>query len=259
MFGFCRRMHQSIPTRSLVILFLLTITTFVGCSLKRRHEARKIPQFGVIDSNQPSESHLALTTPYVIQPPDELELEVEPSTITVSSRTVKVQPDGTVDLGLGGDVSVAGLTLPQAELHIANHLVIQEQRRKARSRENDSDRNRTRDDQAIQVSLRVTQPPESRVYYVIGTVDSEGSVAYQGGETVLKAILEAGLRSNSLPDKAYLVRPQPKNIPSKILRIDWTGITERGDQTTNYQLFPGDRIVVPGTSDPGLLGTLFGG
>ena len=43
-----------------------------------------------------------------------------------------------------------------------------------------------------------------------------------------------------------------------VLRIDWVGIKERGDTTTNYQLFPGDRIVVPGTREPGLLGTLFG-
>ena len=28
---------------------------------------------------------------------------------------------------------------------------------------------------------------------------------------------------------------------------------------TNYQIFPGDRLVVPGGRPPGLLGSLFGG
>ena len=57
----------------------------------------------------------------------------------------------------------------------------------------------------------------------------------------------------------YLVRPQPAGHPDLILKIDWKGIKERGETLTNYQLFPGDRIVVPGGKDPGLLGTLLGG
>jgi polysaccharide export outer membrane protein len=40
------------------------------------------------------------------------------------------------------------------------------------------------------------------------------------------------------------------------LKIDWCGIKDRGDTLTNYQLFPGDRIVVPGTRPPGLIATL---
>jgi polysaccharide export outer membrane protein len=32
-----------------------------------------------------------------------------------------------------------------------------------------------------------------------------------------------------------------------------------GDTMTNYQLMPGDRIVVPGGKEPGLLKTVLGG
>ena len=64
---------------------------------------------------------------------------------------------------------------------------------------------------------------------------------------MLDAILQAGLKTNSLPEKAYLVRPHPVGGHDQVLKIDWCGIRERGDTLTNYQLFPGDRIVVPGT------------
>ena len=75
---------------------------------------------------------------------------------------------------------------------------------------------------------------------------------------VLDGILKAGLRSNSLPEKAYLARPHPAGGPDQVLRIDWERI-KMGDTFTNYQLLPGDRIVVPGGRPPGLLATLFGG
>ena len=76
---------------------------------------------------------------------------------------------------------------------------------------------------------------------------------------IFGAILAAGLRTNSLPEKAYLVRPHPAGGPDTILKIDWFGIKDRGDTLTNYQIFPGDRIIVPGGKPPGLLSTLLGG
>jgi len=94
---------------------------------------------------------------------------------------------------------------------------------------------------------------------VLGSVSNQGRFKLTGNETVLDAILQAGLRPNSLPNKAYLSRPSPVGAQPQILSIDWTGIKERGDTLTNYQLFPGDRVVVPGTKPPGLLQSLLGG
>jgi len=45
----------------------------------------------------------------------------------------------------------------------------------------------------------------------------------------------------------------------QILAIDWAGIKDRGETLTNYQLFPGDRVVVPGTKPPGVVQSLLGG
>jgi polysaccharide export outer membrane protein len=44
-----------------------------------------------------------------------------------------------------------------------------------------------------------------------------------------------------------------------VLKIDWCGIKDRGDTLTNYQVLPGDRIIVPGGKPPGVLQTLLGG
>jgi polysaccharide export outer membrane protein len=43
-----------------------------------------------------------------------------------------------------------------------------------------------------------------------------------------------------------------------VLKIDWFGIKDRGDTLTNYQVLPGDRVVVPGTKPPSVLGSLLG-
>jgi polysaccharide export outer membrane protein len=110
-----------------------------------------------------------------------------------------------------------------------------------------------------QVSARLVNAAASKSYYVLGTVTTQGKFPITGNDTVLDAILTAGLRTNSIPEKAYLVRPHPAGGPDQILKIDWDGIKNRGDTITNYQLFPGDRIVVPGGRPPGVLRSLLGG
>lgn len=217
-----------------------------ACAFHREREARQIPQYGVIDPTQPRELDKVALPRYVIEPPDVLEVDVRPAALDTGSPTVNVQPDGYVDLGFTGDVYVAGMTLAQAEQRIAAQVLA------AATADGEAP------DEPVRVSVRLASPTRSKFYYVIGTVNTQGPFPYDGGETVLAAILEAGLRPNSLPEKAYLVRPTRPGEPDVVLRIDWFGIKERGDTTTNYQLFPGDRIVVPGTREPGLLGTLFG-
>ncbi|WP_435018913.1 polysaccharide biosynthesis/export family protein [Tundrisphaera sp. TA3] len=213
-----------------------------GCGMVRaRHE----PQPGIVDPHQPKELEMVSMPPYVIEPPDEIEVSVRPSSLEVLLTTVTVQADGVIDLGFVGDVYVAGLTLAQAEMKIAQHLEPLAERRKVRD--------------PIEVSVRLINGGQSKFYYVVGSVTTQGRFPVVGNENVLDAILAAGLRTNSMPEKAYLVRPHPHTGADQILKIDWKGIKERGDTMTNYQIFPGDRLVVPGGKQPGLLGSLFGG
>ncbi|GAC1466995.1 MAG: hypothetical protein NVSMB9_08130 [Isosphaeraceae bacterium] len=231
---------------SFLLLIALPLSWTAGCSgLGSARAARRLPHPGVVDVNQPHELQMVSMPPYVVEPPDELEISARPAAPDLTMTTVVVQADGNLDLGFLGDVYVAGLTLEQVELKIAQLLNTRAGAKATR--------------EPYQVSVRLVNGSQSKTYYVLGTVTTQGKFPVTGNETVIDAILTAGLRANSIPEKAYLVRPQPSCGPDLILQIDWTGIKERGDTTTNYQIFPGDRIIVPGGRAPGLLSTLLGG
>src|SRR4051812_26990526 len=241
------RTHPAPPRQRVAFLTgILGLAWLSGCGgLGADHARRKIPQPGIIDCNQPRELRMVSMPPYVVEPPDELEVTVRPATADLNITTLTVQSDGNLDLGFAGDLYVAGLTLEQVEQKLAIHLD-----RLAASRGE-----KTR----FEVSARLVNGTQSKFYYVLGTVTTQGRFPVTGNDTVLDAILAAGLRTNSLPEKAYLVRPHPAGGPDQVFRIDWFGIKDRGDTLTNYQVFPGDRIVVPGGRAPGLLSTLLGG
>jgi polysaccharide export outer membrane protein len=222
------------------------ITAVSGCGLLSAHRERKIPHLGCYDTEQPRELQMVALPPYVVEPPDELEIAVRPASLEVVQTSVTVQPDGVIDLAFYGDVYVAGLTLRQIEEKLAQYFTAIAQHKKIALAE------------PVHVSVRLVNGTTSKRYYVVGTVTNQASFPITGNETVLDGILAAGLRSNSLPDKAYLARPVALGLPPVILRIDWTEI-RKGNTLTNYQLLPGDRIVVPGGKAPGLLSTLAGG
>ncbi|MDB5352089.1 MAG: periplasmic protein involved in polysaccharide export [Planctomycetota bacterium] len=238
-------MTRKLPALALIAPLFCLLWGGAGCSALGGHRERKIPQYGMIDPNQPRELQMVSLPTYVVEPPDELEISVRPVLLEIPTTTLIVRQDGVVDLGFSGDVYVAGLTLDEVERKIAQHLAPIAAQKQIR--------------EPIQVSVRLINGNQSKQFYVVGTVTTQGKFPLTGSETVLDGILQAGLRSNSLPEKAYLVRPHPAGGPCTVLKIDWFGIKDRGDTLTNYQLFPGDRIVVPGGKAPGLLGTLFGG
>jgi len=233
--------------RSLGLTAILVLSTVPGCqSIGKKHEANRIPQYGVIDPNQPRELLKAPLPPYVIEPPDELEIAIKPPLPDGTPSTFIVQPDGFIDLGFAGDVFVAGVTLAEAEERVALHLASLPKR--------DGGSNSK---EKYEVSVRLANN-QSKFYYVLGAVGNQGRFKLNGGDTVLDAILLAGLRGNSLPEKAYLTRPHRVGGQDCIYKIDWFGIRDRGDTLTNYQIQPGDRIIVPGTKPPGLLGSMLG-
>jgi len=165
--------------------------------------------------------------PYTVEPGDVL--LVHPADIDSPVRLPGDQPilpDGTINLGKYGLLMVSGKTVPEIEAIVQSAIKAQ-----------------TKDAGFIAVRIVARQ---SKVYYVIGEVNSPGAFNLQGRETVLDAILQAGgLTANSSRENIILSRPTHPNCPRIVLPVCWKNIVQLGDTATNYQIAPGDRIYVP--------------
>jgi len=156
-----------------------------------------------------------------------------------------VRQDGTISLGTYGCVYVAGLTIEQAKLRIADAIV------RARTQERDYYERLKDTLESLKVDIAAYN---SKYYYVIADDAGYGQQVYRfpivGKETVLDAINNIGgvPYSNSVK-KIWVARPAPPEAGClQILPVDWLAITQGGATGTNYQLFPGDRVYL--NADP---------
>jgi polysaccharide export outer membrane protein len=139
-----------------------------------------------------------------------------------------VRPDGTVALGIYGEVFVAGLTLPEVKAAEEHHLSTQMH--------------------DPQVSVDVLAYNSKKIYVIMdggGYGEQQVTLPCTGNETVLDAIGQVYGLSQVSSKKIWIARPAPSQYESsQILDVHWRAITREGVTTTNYQLFPGDRVYV---------------
>jgi polysaccharide export outer membrane protein len=167
-----------------------------------------------------------------------LKLPPEVTVVLADTRAVQlvrgphlVRPDGTVGLGVYGSVYVDDLTLPEARRVIEQHL--------------------SQFFLNPEVSLDVSGF-NSKVYYVItdgaGLGEQVTRLPVTGKTTVLDAVGQiGGLSPVSYKKFIWVARPTPDGTcGEQTLPVNWRGIVERGDTSTNYQLFPGDRVYIKG-------------
>jgi protein involved in polysaccharide export with SLBB domain len=196
-----------------------------ACSWVSRCFVKEVP---VRDA--PKEMRLATSPAYVIRPPDILLVE--------APRALPDQPiggehlvraDGTIGLGLYGNVRVTGMTVEQAKKAIEEHLT-------AYLRE-----------PVVNVDV---YSYNNSFYYIAydGAGFGEALVrfSYTGNETVLDAIsVLGGIPTVGSKHKIWIARPSPTDPKcSTILPVDWEAIVKCGETATNYQLFPGDRLYI---------------
>jgi polysaccharide export outer membrane protein len=233
--------------------WLTTVLLCAACGC----QTVRTPEEKIAESNIPREFSKVSMPDYVVEPPDLVIVEVLEA---LPGRPVSgerlVRPDGKISLGFYGDVYVAGLTIPEVKEKIILHL-----------RKYISDETLglvERDEQGELVMDRDTNQPKlidpkesprvfvdvtaynSKNYYVLGDVLVPGKLPITGNETVLDAINYAGgLLPTAAPQNIRLVRPAPPGACcEQLLPVNLAAITNGGDPTTNYQLMPGDRIVV---------------
>ncbi len=86
----------------------------------------------------------------------------------------------------------------------------------------------------------------SKVYYVQGCVLEPTRIPITGHETILDAInFAGGLTPEADHTRVVLYRQPPKGGELQALHVDIDQIMIGDDLSTNYQLMPGDRLVVP--------------
>jgi protein involved in polysaccharide export with SLBB domain len=174
----------------------------------------------------PHELQKTLLEPYILEPGDGLLLlpaDLDSPVRLPSDQTIL--QDGTIDLGRYGTLMVAGKTVPEVETLVR-----------------DAVSKITPDSGFIDVRLVGRQ---SKVYYVLGEVQTPGKFPISGSETVLDGLLQAGgLTDKASQNKIILVRPTLDGCAT-LLAVDYSRIVQLGDTGLNYQLQPGDRIFVP--------------
>lgn len=138
-----------------------------------------------------------------------------------------VGPDGTVNLGSYGSVSVVGMSINEAKIAIEQHL----------------SRYLDRPEVAVNVFSF-----NSKVYYIITQGAGMGDRVYRfpvtGNETVLDAMAQINGLEGVSSKQMWIARPTSDPCKVQLLPVDWDAITAQASTETNYQLMPNDRLFI---------------
>jgi polysaccharide biosynthesis/export protein len=215
--------------------------------LKDRQGANAAPPSAKMEPEPPApprELGRIPAPPYVVEAPDVLTIEAtvkDPKTGTTAplpeqpiSGTFVIRMDGTVGLGKWGSVSVAGMKLDEASAAVRKHLA------------NSPLAAADADNLAVVVDVVARN---SKRYYVITDAPDKTEKVYAFPATWHETVLDAIAGVDGLADAASkksvrIVRKKVNGGPDEILPVDWFAITQNNVVTTNYQILPGDRIMV---------------
>jgi polysaccharide export outer membrane protein len=201
-------------------------------------EIKPLPLTPIPDDPPPHEGAM-IELPYIVEPPDLITVEVLEA---LPGRTISgerlVRPDGKISLGFYGDLHVSGLTADQIKVKLIEHL------RRFIADEVLGLEDKIAPQESNKVFVDVSSY-NSKTFFVQGDVAAPGKLPWTGRETVLDALnLSAGFVVTADPKNIRLVRPARGGKPTKIYTVDFEAIRDKGDTKANYQLFPGDRLIV---------------
>jgi polysaccharide biosynthesis/export protein len=139
-----------------------------------------------------------------------------------------VGPDGMINLGTYGSVKITNLTLAEAKQAIEKHL------------------EEFLEEPEVSVDVFAFN---SKVYYIItegaGLGDQVARVPCTGNETVLDAISQVNGLSRVSSKTIWIARPAPDGVGcDQVLPVNWRDIVRGGSTETNYQVLPGDRVLI---------------
>jgi protein involved in polysaccharide export with SLBB domain len=194
-----------------VILGLLAIVLGVGC-------ARRVPELPI-----PPEANNV--TPYRIQPGDVIEVRFQYHPNETQKLTIR--PDGTLPLGITGDIETTGLTAEELQ-----EVIKQRASRFLRD-----------------PVVEITVTDVGARAYVGGEVTTAGYVSLGKPMTVLQAIFERGgfKTTANLEQVVVISRPQGETGEALVRVIDVGATVHDGDPLLGALLSPDDVVFVPKT------------
>jgi polysaccharide export outer membrane protein len=144
----------------------------------------------------------------------------------------RISSDGTIAVPLLGTVTVAGLTVREAEQHIATEL---------------SRRQLVRDPQ-VTVFVESSRAAEVESVTILGNVARPGrypvqSMSDAGAENVASLVALAGGLANDAAD--YLILTRMEGQTARTVNVNLRELFERGDVSQNYVVKQGDIAYVP--------------
>lgn len=167
---------------------------------------------------------------YSIQAGDLLRVEVlEDSTI---NREVLVAPDGYITVPLGGNIRVAGASLPEAERRVRSAL------------ESNFATPPTVVVSLLQLRDVPAPAPDPDNIFVIGEVNNPGAIAIEDGITLLQTLALAG----GVTDFAAVKRIQLRRVENgteRVYRLNYQSVLDGVSNVGRAEMRAGDVIVVP--------------
>ena len=196
----------------------------------------------------PRELEKIVLAPHRIEPGDVVSIEpVDFNSGIQLPGDQTVPADGTINLGSFGSIPVAGQTTRQIESQVETMIA-------ARSLPAGNDyrtvgySNPPVLPTGNDVTVRLVGQESDR-FYVLGEIKAPGSYPLSGNETVLDALIAAGgVTTKANEHKIILVRPARTGQNRVVLPVCYQSIVQLGDTSTNFQIYPGDRIFVPSLS-----------
>jgi polysaccharide biosynthesis/export protein len=193
---------------------------------------------------------------YVVDPPDLLIVEVLDA---LPGRPISgerlIRPDGKISLGFYGEIHVAGLTISEVKEKIIRHLqkhltdtalgLVCNDERGEPEIDPETKKPKMMDPKDSAMVFVDVTAYNSKNYYIQGEVSAPGKLPVTGRETILDVINYAGGLTAQADHKGVVLYRQPLKGPLEALPIDIDQITMGDDLSTNYQVLPGDRLVVP--------------
>jgi protein involved in polysaccharide export with SLBB domain len=176
-------------------------------------------------------SRYASLPQYVIEPPDVLRVHIvgDDSGHRISTTSSHlVGPDGRINLNEWGTLYVAGMTIERTQAAIEMAVA------------------KTLKSPHVFVDI---QSYNSKRYYVITQPPNAPSTVTEfpitGNDTVLDAIAQLGRIPSGGLTQISVTRPAPNGVGSaSTFVVNWGELASGKSDATNYQLQPGDRVVI---------------